>query len=217
MYSEQMSEYLGAESWDERYSGQAALWSGKPNSALISEAAELTPGTALDAGCGEGADAIWLAERGWQVTAVDFSGVALGRAADHASERGDDIAARIVFVKEDLTTWVPAADRYDLVTAQYLHLPPAIRRPVFGRLAAAVAPGGMLLLVGHHPSDMHTTIHRPQDPDRYFTGDDVASALEHSRWHIVTNATPERTATDHEGRVVTIRDTVLRAQRRALR
>jgi SAM-dependent methyltransferase len=210
-----MSEYLSAEFWDERYGGQTALWSGKPNPYLISEAAELTPGAALDAGCGEGADAIWLAERGWQVTAVDFSGVALGRAADHASQRGDDIAARIVFAKEDLTTWVPAADQYDLVTAQYLHLPSAIRTPVFGRLAAAVASGGMLLIVGHHPSDLHSSIHRPQDPDRYFSGDDVATALEPGRWLIVTNAAPERTATDHEGRVVTIRDTVLRAQRRA--
>src|SRR5215472_6728162 len=210
-----MSEYLGAEFWDERYRGQPALWSGNPNPYLVGETTELPPGAALDAGCGEGADAIWLAERGWHVTAVDFSGVALDRAAAHASQRGEGIAARIVFAKEDLTAWVPAAERYDLVSAQYLHLPSAIRTPLFGRLAAAVAPGGTLLLVGHHPSDLHTTIRRPQDPDRFFSGEDAASALEARHWHIVTNAVPERTATDPEGRAVTIRDTVLRARRLA--
>ncbi len=209
-----MSEHIGEEFWDERYRGQAKLWSGSPNPYLVSEAAGLSPGSALDAGCGEGADAIWLAGQGWQVTAVDFSGVALGRAAEHARQRGDDIAARIAWVKEDLTTWIPPAGRYDLVTAQYLHLPSAIRAPVLERLAAAVAAGGTLLVVGHHPSDLQTTVRRPQDPDRYFTGDDVASVLDPEDWRIVTDAVPERIGTDPEGRAVTIRDTVLRAQRR---
>jgi SAM-dependent methyltransferase len=204
---------LGEEFWDERYRGHTALWSGEPNVYLVSEAADLTPGTALDAGSGEGADAIWLAERGWLVTAVDFSGVALQRAADHARQRASDVATRIEWVQEDLTRWDPGPNRYDLVTAQYLHLPAATRRPLFRRLAAAVAPGGTLLVVGHHLSDLQTTIPRPEDPDRYFTGGEIAAPLEPGQWDIITDATPGRTTIDPEGRTVIIHDAVFRARR----
>jgi 2-polyprenyl-3-methyl-5-hydroxy-6-metoxy-1,4-benzoquinol methylase len=204
---------LGEEFWDERYRSHAALWSGEPNVHLVGEAAGLTPGTALDVGSGEGADAIWLAERGWQVTAVDFSAVALQRAADHARQRGSEVARRIEWVRQDLTTWDPGPERYDLVTAQYLHLPPASRRPLVRRLAATVAPGGTLLVAGHHPSDLQTTIPRPQDPDRYFTGGEVAAELDPGQWEIITDAAPGRTATDPEGRTVIIHDTVVRARR----
>jgi len=209
-----MSGDLGETFWDERYRGQAALWSGRPNRYLVSEAAGLAPGRALDAGSGEGADAIWLAERGWQVTAVDFSAVALERAAGHARQRGGDVAARIEWVREDLTEWDPGPGRYDLVTAQYLHLPSAGRPAFFRRLAAAVAPGGSLLVVGHHASDLQTTIPRPQDPDRYFTSHEIVSVLEPGVWDVVTDAAPERSATDPEGRAVTVREVVFRAQRR---
>ena len=209
-----MPEELGEEFWDERYRSAAALWSGNPNRYLVSETADLTPGRALDAGSGEGADAIWLAGRGWQVTAVDFSAVALQRAAAHARQRGSAVAARIEWAKEDLTTWIPSPGRYDLVTAQYLHLPSVVRPVLFRRLAAAVAVGGTLLIAGHHPSDLQTTMPRPQDPDRYFTGDEAASALEPRQWDIITNATPERAGTDPDGHIVILHDTVFRAQRR---
>ena len=209
-----VSEDLGEEFWDERYRSGAGLWSGNPNRYLVSEVADLSPGRALDAGSGEGADAIWLAERGWRVSAVNFSGVALQRAADHARQRGSGVAARIEWAKEDLTTWIPSPRHYDLVTAQYLHLPSVVLPPLLRRLAAAVAAGGTLLIVGHHPSDLQTTMPRPRDPDRYFTGDDVASALEPGQWDIVTNATPERAGTDPEGHIVTLHDTVFRARRR---
>ena len=210
-----MSEDLGEAFWDERYRGHAALWSSNPSQYLVSEAADLAPGRALDAGSGEGADAIWLAERGWRVIAVDFSGVALERAAAHARQRGSDVAARIEWVRQDLTARDPGPDRYDLVTAQYLHLSSAARPPLFGRLAAAVAPGGTMLIVGHHPSDLQTTIPRPQDPDRYFTSDEIAAALEPGQWDIVTDATPERTSTDPDGRAVVVHDIVFRAHRHA--
>jgi SAM-dependent methyltransferase len=209
-----MSGDLGETFWDERYSGQAALWSGEPNRYLVGEAAGLTPGRALDAGSGEGADAIWLAERGWRVTAVDFSAVALGRAAGHARQRGGGVAARIEWVHEDLTVWEPSPGGYDLVTAQYLHLPSAARPAFFGRLAAAVAPGGTLLVAAHHPSDLRTTVPRPQDPDRYFTSDEILSALEPGGWDVITDAAPQRSATDPDGRAVTVREVVFRAQRR---
>lgn len=199
--------------WDERYRSQARLWSREPNRYLVSEASGLDPGTALDAGCGEGADAIWLAERGWQVLAVDLSAVAVQRAAANAAAAGDRVASRIDWQQADLTGWDPGRDRFDLVSSQYLHLPPGQREPLIQRLAAAVRPGGALLVCAHHPSDLHTTIRRPQQPELFFTGDEIAALLDPARWQVVTNAAPERTATDPEGRSVTIRDTVLRARR----
>ena len=162
---------------------------------------------------GEGADAIWLAARGWRVTAVDISSVALARAAAHAAERGADIADRIEWRHEDLMSWHPARATFDLVSAQYLHLPPADRAAVFDRLAAAVAPGGTLLIVGHHPSDLQTTVPRPPLPELLYTGDDIAALLVPGDWHIVTNDAPGREATDPDGNVVTIHDTVFRAAR----
>jgi len=201
--------------WDERYRSKASLWSHEPNRYLVSEASELAPGTALDAGCGEGADAIWLAGQGWQVTAVDLSSVALERAAANAAAAGEQVAGRIDWQHADITGWDPGRERFDLVTSQYLHLPPGQREPLFQRLAAAVRPGGSLLIAAHHPSDLHTTIRRPKRPELYFTGDEIAALLDPALWQIVTNAAPERAVTDHEGRGVTIRDTVFRARRRA--
>jgi SAM-dependent methyltransferase len=200
--------------WDERYRSAARLWSRDPNRYLVGEASGLNPGTALDAGCGEGADAIWLASQGWRVTAVDLSHVAVERAAANAVAAGDHIAERIDWQQADLTGWDPGRDRFDLVSAQYLHLPPGEREPLFQRLAAAVRPGGTLLIAAHHPSDLHTTIRRPNQPELFFTGDEIVAALDPAVWEIVTNAAPERTATDPEGRSVTIRDTVVRARRR---
>ena len=111
------------QSWDERYRSRAAVWSSSPNPQLMAEAAGLAPGTALDVGSGEGADACWLAARGWQVTAVDFAVTALQRAAAHAESLGADVAGLISWVHADLTTWVPAADHFDLVSAQFMQLP----------------------------------------------------------------------------------------------
>ena len=201
--------------WDERYRSSGALWSGAPNPQLATEAAGLVPGAALDAGCGEGADAIWLAGRGWQVTAVDISAVALSRAAARAAEAGAGTAQRITWLHEDLTGWAPPASRYDLVSAQFMQLPPGSREVMFGRLAAAVAPGGSLLIVGHHPSDLQTTARRPPAPELFYTADDIAVALEPQAWDIVVSAARERPAADPDGRAITVRDTVLRARRRA--
>lgn len=199
--------------WNERYRTKDSLWSGNPNRNLVSEASGLAAGNALDVGCGEGADSIWLAGRGWRVTGVDISTVALGRAAGHAAQAGPEIAGRITWEQADIFTWEPGEDRYDLVSVQYLHPPSAQRAPLFRRLAAALRPGGTLLVVGHHPSDLRTTIPRPSLPDLFFTGDDVVALLDPGEWDIVTNAAPGREATDPEGQVVTIHDTVIRARR----
>jgi SAM-dependent methyltransferase len=174
----------------------------------------LVPGTALDAGCGEGADAMWLAERGWQVTAVDFSAVALERGTARAAELGTGIARRITWCRADLTAWLAAEDAYDLVSTHFMHLPNEPREALFRRLAAAVKPGGSLIVVGHHPSDMQTTVRRPRNPEVYFTADDVAGSLDTNGWGIVTSAVRPRDATDPDGRTVTVHDAVLRARRR---
>jgi SAM-dependent methyltransferase len=202
------------EFWDERYQSAPSLWSGKPNHHLVAEAADLTPGVALDAGAGEGADAIWLAARGWRVTAIDISGVALGRAAGHAAAAGDTVASAIEWLRADIQQWQPPERAYDLVTSQYMHMPGDSRRVVYGRLAAAVADKGTLLIVGHHPSDMRTTMPRPQQPELFFTGDDIAAELGSDGWEVITNTAAPRQATDPEGRQVTIHDTVFRARRR---
>jgi SAM-dependent methyltransferase len=201
-------------SWDERYRSSDALWSGNPNSQLLSQASDLSPGTALDVGCGEGADAIWLAERGWRVSAVDFSNVALQRGAARATEAGAEVAELITWIHADLITWTPAARSFDLVSVQFMHLPKDQREPLYRRLAEAVAPGGTLLVVGHHPSDMQTTVPRPAAREFFFTGNDIAASLDPDGWEIVVNAEPARHTTDPEGNTATIHDAVLRARRR---
>jgi len=214
-HTEGVGNMFNEEFWDERYRSRGALWSGNPNPQLVTEAADLVPGTALDVGCGEGADAIWLAARGWRVTALDVSTVALERGAARAAERGAAVARRIDWLHEDLIAWVPAAASYDLVSAQFfLHLPREPREALFRVLAAAVAPGGSLLIVGHHPSDLQTTIPRTPLPELFFTASDLAVLLDPHGWDIVVSAARERGATDHDGRPVTIHDAVLRARRR---
>jgi SAM-dependent methyltransferase len=211
--SEHQHEQFDEAFWDARYRSAHALWSGNPNRHLVAEAADLPPGRALDAGAGEGADAIWLARCGWQVTAVDISRVALERAAGHAAQAGDGVPERIQWRREDILEWRPPEHAFDLVTAQYLHLPTESRRRLFAWLAAAVAEGGTLLIVGHHPLDLETTMPRPPQRELFFTGDDLAADLGGDGWKIVTNVAAPHEATDPEGRPVVIHDTVFRALR----
>jgi SAM-dependent methyltransferase len=198
--------------WDARYASSSELWSGNPNPQLTAEVVDLVPGTALDVGCGEGADAIWLARRGWRVTALDISTVALARGAARAAEASHDIAERITWLHADVTAWAPEAT-YQLVSVQFMHLPSEQRDSVFRRLAACVAPGGSLLVVGHHPSDLQTTARRPRTPGLLFTAADVAASLDPQEWVIVVSEARERGAVDPEGHGVTVHDTVLRAER----
>ena len=104
--------------WDERYRSAPTLWSGKPNPHLVAEAADLLPSSALDAATGEGADAIWLAERGWQVTAVDISTVALERGRSQAEDLGASIAQNVTWLHADLTEWEPPVATFGLVSVQ---------------------------------------------------------------------------------------------------
>lgn len=136
-------------SWDERYAGQEKVWSGRANPQLVTEASTLTPGTALDVGCGEGGDVIWLASQGWTVTGADFSSNGLARAQGHAAEAG--VAERCDWWQVDARSFDPVGRTWDLVTSHYLHPPEGGIVDVVGRLARAVAPGGHLLVVGHEP------------------------------------------------------------------
>jgi SAM-dependent methyltransferase len=200
--------------WNERYRSADALWSGNPNRYLVSEASDLRPGTVLDVGCGEGADALWLAEHGWRVTAVDISTVALRRAAAHVREAGLQAAQLITWLHADVGAWLPDAASYDLVSVQFMHPPSEQRDPLFRRLAGSVRPGGRLLVVGHHPSDLQTTVPRPPVPDLFFTAADIAASLDPHEWDIEVSEARARPAVDPQGQPVTIHDTVLSARRR---
>ncbi len=151
--------------WNERYLARPRVWSGAPNPVLVAQAAALDPGRALDIGCGEGADALWLAERGWHVLGIDVADVAIDRAREEALSRtapgGPGLAGSAEFRRADLREWVPESRAFDLVMAFFVHLPVDERDLVFTRLAAAVAPGGTLLLVGHAVSDATSGVGRP--------------------------------------------------------
>jgi SAM-dependent methyltransferase len=205
---------FGQPAWEERYRSSTAIWSGRPNPQLVDEVGDLTPGSALDVGSGEGADAIWLAARGWRVTGVDFSATALERAGGHADALGTEVAGRISWLRADLTAWTPPPGAFHLVSAHFFHLPEEPRRALFARLADAVAPGGTLLIVGHSAMDLHTTVHRPDIPGTFWTADEVASALDPERWEVLVAEERPRPGRDPEGREVTLHDAVLRGRRR---
>jgi 2-polyprenyl-3-methyl-5-hydroxy-6-metoxy-1,4-benzoquinol methylase len=151
--------------WDQRYSGPELVWGAGPNRFVAGELAALPPGRAIDLGTGEGRNAIWLAERGWRVTAVDFSAAGLARAARLAAERG----VSVDWVQADLLDYQPDPGSYDLVLIAYLHLPSASLAQVFRAAAAAVAPGGTLLVIGHDRDNIARGHGGPQDPGRLYT------------------------------------------------
>lgn len=209
--------------WEELYGSAETVWSGLPNPQLVAEAEGLTPGRALDVGCGEGGDALWLAGRGWQVTAVDISTTALQRGGMHAAAAGADVAGRITWVHADLTAAGadgvrgPAdAGAFDLVSAQFMHLPSAARATLHTRLAVAVAPGGTLLVVGHHKSEHELDTARWAVPDLFFTAAQVAATLDPTHWEVTACETRARTVPDPHGgdAEVTVHDAVLAARRR---
>ena len=160
--------------WDRRYADREQLWSGQPNGALVAEVAGLTPGRVLDVGCGEGADAVWLARGGWDVTALEVSGVALERAAGHARDAG--VAVHWVHAGLAEAALPPAS--FDLVSAQY---PALLRTPDAAAeraLLAAVAPGGVLLLVHHAGMDTQPAHDGGFDPADYVWPTMVAALLD---------------------------------------
>jgi SAM-dependent methyltransferase len=191
-----------------------------PNPYLAREISTLAPGTALDAGCGEGAEAIWLANQGWQVTAADISTEALSRASERAT-KGCAAPERVQWVEADLRVWEPGT-RFELVTTHYAH--PAMPQLAFyERISGWVAPGGTLLIVGHlhtsetpghgHGQEQQGHGHKPPD-EVSVTAASIAAGLDAAQWDIVTADEPIRTLTNRAGRTVQLDDVVVRATRK---
>jgi SAM-dependent methyltransferase len=169
-----------AAEWDARYSERdGAMWSGRPNGRLVAEVADVTPGRALDVGCGEGADAIWLARRGWTVTAIDISDLAVRRARAREAAEPAGAGAAVEWVCGDaLQTPFPARS-FDLVSMQYPALPKAAGEAAVRALLDTVRPGGLLLAVYHDLGDEHREHMKSQgfDPADYVGADDLARLL----------------------------------------
>ena len=165
---------MDANVWDERYAGDDLVWSAQPNRFLVVEVETLPPGRALDLACGEGRNAVWLAERGWDVTGVDFSNVGLDKARRLADARGVSVQWELA----DVTEYTPAPESFDLVLVMYLHLPEAARRVAFRHAAAAVATGGSLLVVGHDITNRCVGWGGPSEAAVLYGPEDVAADLD---------------------------------------
>jgi SAM-dependent methyltransferase len=160
--------------WDERYAGPELVWGAGPNCFVAEELAGLEPGRALDLGTGEGRNAIWLAERGWQVTGVDFSATGLARAAELARRRG----VSVDWVQDDLLSYQPVPAGYDLVLIAYIQLPADDLARLVRAAVTALAPGGTLLAVGHDRDNLEKGYGGPQYPHVLWTPALVAAELD---------------------------------------
>lgn len=180
-----------------------------PNPYLANETSSLVPGAALDAGCGEGAEALWLAAQGWEVTAADISSEALARASERASKAG--VSDRVRWIEADLSTWEPDT-RFDLVTTHYAH--PAMPQLAFyERISDWVAPGGTLLIVGHlhTPDTGHSHGHPPEEAS--VTAASITASLHPALWDVLTAAEQVRSLSNRAGGAVQLHDVVVRATR----
>lgn len=201
-------EMFTERAWEERYRAGEQIWSGDPNPQLVDVVAGLTPGTALDVGCGEGGDVIWLARRGWTVTGADFSTNGLARAARHAEQAG--VADRTDWWRIDARTFAAGGLGYDLVTTHYLHPPDGGMVEVTGRLAGAVAPGGHLLVVGHAPSEHFTHLTGSQH-QAMFVAEELRPGLPGGFQALVVEQRPR--TVHRNGVIVEAHDSVLLARR----
>lgn len=205
-----MSETV--EFWEQHYGAKDRVWSGRPNVQMAGIVEPLTPGRALDLGCGEGADAIWLARRGWQVVGVDVSPTALTRAAEDAAAAG--VAERIRFKQHDLANTFPAG-RFDLVSAQFFHSPLDVdRTAALRRAAEAVVPGGLLLIVDHGATPEWTW--KDGHPHALPTLQETLSslALDPTGWEQLRADEVERAGESPDGQPVTWVDNVILLRRR---
>lgn len=196
--------------WDQIWQGEraTAMGSSGPNPHLIREIGDLKPGTALEAGCGAGAEAIWLAERGWQVTGADIATAALDRAAERAAEAG--VAEQVRWVQADLAVWEPNT-RFDLVTTHYAH-PAMPQLEFYDRLASWVAPAGTLLIVGHlHHDHGHDSDGPPASASA--TAATITARLAPAEWEVVTAEESQRSMAGPGGHDTTVHDVVIRATR----
>jgi 2-polyprenyl-3-methyl-5-hydroxy-6-metoxy-1,4-benzoquinol methylase len=201
-------EMFEPSSWDDRYSSEAKIWSGNPNAQLVAEVTALTAGSALDVGCGEGGDVIWLARQGWRVTGADFSAIGLASAARHAEQAG--VGELTDWWLLDARTFAAEGRSYDLVTTHFLHPPDGGMMQVITLLAEAVAPGGHLLVVGHAPSEAFphlTASHRRA----MFLADELLPGLPDDFEALVVEQRPRRVS--RNGTTLDVYDSTLSAQR----
>ncbi|MGA7690333.1 MAG: class I SAM-dependent methyltransferase [Jiangellales bacterium] len=183
---------MDAEQWDERYAASDLVWSAEPNHFVVTLVDDLTPGTAIDVAAGEGRNALWLAEQGWAVTAVDFSSVAVERG--RVRPGGDGVDWQVA----DITTYAPD-DRFDLVLLCYLHLPRQLMRRVLNHAASWVAPDGHLVVIGHAVRNLNEGVGGPDDVDRLQDEElyaEAAANLVVERLEEVERDTPNGTAID---------------------
>ncbi len=202
--------------WDEIWTGDraTAMSTSDPNPHLIKEITGLAPGTAIDAGCGAGAEAIWLATQGWSVTGADVAEAALNFAEQRAVAAG--VGGQIEWIRADLSSWEPRI-QYDLVTTHYAH-PAMAQLEFYDRIATRVAPGGTLLVVGHlHHGHGDEDGHGHSQPpaEASATAATITARLDPAAWEVVTAEESTREMAGPGGRATTIHDVVVRATRRA--
>lgn len=189
---------MDASAWDERYAASEPVWSREPNRFVAAELADLPAGTAVDLAAGEGRNAIWLASRGWAVTAVDFSQVALDKGARLAGDL--DVTRELSWVCADATTWQPPQP-VDLVVVAYLQVPAEDRRRAVRSAVMMLRPGGTLLLIAHDSTNLTEGTGGPQDPSVLMTAEDVLGDLEGIDVHVVRaeRVAREVTSADEHG------------------
>jgi 2-polyprenyl-3-methyl-5-hydroxy-6-metoxy-1,4-benzoquinol methylase len=202
---------FGSEWWEQHYQAQEP-GRGVPSPQMVAELTGVPVGLALDAGCGTGADAIWLAQQGWEVTAVDISPTAVGHAEILAANHGADVARRISWVVADLAVWEPPK-QYDLVVSQYVH-PDVPFGEFVARLAEAVAPGGTLFVAGHEHADSYSAARAPEKAS--IEPEAVTGSLNPSLWEVDVAESRTRQVR-HGSTQVTMRDVVVKAHHRASR
>ncbi len=196
------------EDWNARYAQKELVWSAEPNRLFAAEVGGLVPGRALDVACGEGRNAVWLAEQGWRVTGVDFSDVALAKAAELAAARGVEVE----WVVADVLDYHPEPRGFDLVALLYLQLPRDELLRAVRSAVDAVAPGGTLVVLAHDSTNLTEGHGGPKDPAVLYTADDVVPGLGNL---VVERAEAvERTVALPEGQAIAI-DAFVRAHRSA--
>ncbi len=194
--------------WTERYAATAMVWDTKPNAAVVESCTPLPPGRALDLGAGEGRNAIWLASRGWEVTAVDFVSIAVNRISAHAALQDVELHA----VVADAVGYQPATASLDLILLSYLQLPDDQFRKVLANVIPGLAPGGRVLIVAHDASNLHGGYGGPQDPTLLSTPEIVARHLRDAGLKVMRAEVIQREAPSDAGLRLAY-DHVVEAQR----
>jgi SAM-dependent methyltransferase len=203
----QYRDAVDAKAWDARYAAPELVWSLTPNQFVAAELADLPPGRALDVAAGEGRNAIWLARRGWRVTAVDFSRVALAKGRELAGD------ADIEWVCADATTWRPDTE-YDLAVVAYLQLAAEERRAAVSRAFGSLRPGGTFFLVAHDSTNLLLGTGGPQDPSVLMTAEDVLGDLGGEDFEVLRADRVTREVARPDGTVDTALDALVRLVRR---